>query len=248
MAGGRVVPVPLALEKGEWRFDFEALARRATRKSKLLVMSNGGNPSGIVYSRAGARADRRPGPAARPLGVLGRGVREDAPGRDDALQHRVLARHEGADRDGLLLLEGVRHDRVPDRLRGRPRQGHRSHAQHPPLLPPGLLGGRAARGPCRAHRRHGALAPRQHRQPGAQARLPRRPAQPDPGDPLQHAEGLLLHLPRRAGAGAAHVPAGGAPPAARPRRRRAGLRVRPEGRGPHPRELLLQPWSRSPKA
>jgi aspartate/methionine/tyrosine aminotransferase len=51
MAGGRVVPVPLALEKGEWRFDFEALARRATRKSKLLVMSNGGNPSGIVYSR-----------------------------------------------------------------------------------------------------------------------------------------------------------------------------------------------------
>jgi aspartate/methionine/tyrosine aminotransferase len=51
MAGGRVVPVPLTLEKGEWRFDFEALARRATRKTKLLVMSNGGNPSGIVYSR-----------------------------------------------------------------------------------------------------------------------------------------------------------------------------------------------------
>ena len=121
MAGGHVVPVPLALEKGEWRFDFDALARRASRKTKLLVMSNGGNPSGIVYTPRGARADRRPGPPARLLGLLRRGVREDAAGRDDALQHRVLARDEGADGDGLLLLQGVRDDRVPDRLRGRPR-------------------------------------------------------------------------------------------------------------------------------
>ena len=51
MAGGHVVPVPLTLEKGEWRFDFDQLARRASRKTKLIVMSNGGNPSGIVYTR-----------------------------------------------------------------------------------------------------------------------------------------------------------------------------------------------------
>lgn len=51
MAGGTVTAVPLALEKGEWRFDFDALARRVSGRTKLLVMSNGGNPSGIVYTR-----------------------------------------------------------------------------------------------------------------------------------------------------------------------------------------------------
>jgi aspartate/methionine/tyrosine aminotransferase len=50
MAGGRVVPVPLAWDGGTWRFDFEALARSASRRTKLLVMSNGNNPTGIVYT------------------------------------------------------------------------------------------------------------------------------------------------------------------------------------------------------
>lgn len=51
MAGGRVTPVPLSWDGAEWRFDFEALASRASRHTKLLVLSNGGNPTGIVYSR-----------------------------------------------------------------------------------------------------------------------------------------------------------------------------------------------------
>lgn len=51
MAGGRVTPVPLSWNGVEWRFDFDALASRASRKTKLLVISNCGNPSGIVYSR-----------------------------------------------------------------------------------------------------------------------------------------------------------------------------------------------------
>lgn len=52
MAGGRVVPVPLHWDGREWTFDFEELARRASKKTRLLVMSNGNNPTGIVYSRA----------------------------------------------------------------------------------------------------------------------------------------------------------------------------------------------------
>jgi aminotransferase len=51
MTGARVVPVPLSWDGTEWRFDFEELARRASRKTKLLVMSNGNNPTGIVFSR-----------------------------------------------------------------------------------------------------------------------------------------------------------------------------------------------------
>lgn len=53
MSGGRVVPMPLVLDADgrEWRFDVGELERRVSRDTKLLVMSNGGNPSGIVYRR-----------------------------------------------------------------------------------------------------------------------------------------------------------------------------------------------------
>ncbi len=51
MAAGRVVPVPLGRRGAEWCFDFDELARRATTRTKLLVMSNPNNPTGIVYSQ-----------------------------------------------------------------------------------------------------------------------------------------------------------------------------------------------------
>jgi aspartate/methionine/tyrosine aminotransferase len=51
MAGGNVVPVPLQWDGTDWRFDFEELAKRASSRTKLLVMSNGNNPTGIVYTR-----------------------------------------------------------------------------------------------------------------------------------------------------------------------------------------------------
>jgi aspartate/methionine/tyrosine aminotransferase len=51
MSGGQVVPVPLAWDGRAWQFDFDALAQRASRRTKLLVMSNGNNPTGIVYTR-----------------------------------------------------------------------------------------------------------------------------------------------------------------------------------------------------
>jgi aminotransferase len=51
MAGGRVVPVPLVWRDTEWHFDIGELERRATPNTKLLVMSNPNNPTGIVFSR-----------------------------------------------------------------------------------------------------------------------------------------------------------------------------------------------------
>ncbi|MGH9321891.1 MAG: pyridoxal phosphate-dependent aminotransferase [Vicinamibacteria bacterium] len=50
MAGGSVVPVPLSRRGAGWRLDFDELARRASFKTKLLVMSNPNNPTGIVYT------------------------------------------------------------------------------------------------------------------------------------------------------------------------------------------------------
>lgn len=49
--GGRVVRVPLSWDGERWEFDFKELASRVTPKSKLLVMSNPNNPTGIVFSR-----------------------------------------------------------------------------------------------------------------------------------------------------------------------------------------------------
>ena len=51
MAGGNVVPVPLHWDGTEWTFDVAELAQRASPRTKLLVMSNGNNPTGIVFSR-----------------------------------------------------------------------------------------------------------------------------------------------------------------------------------------------------
>jgi aspartate/methionine/tyrosine aminotransferase len=51
MAGGNVVPVPLQWDGATWTFDFAELAKRASPRTKLLVMSNGNNPTGIVFSR-----------------------------------------------------------------------------------------------------------------------------------------------------------------------------------------------------
>lgn len=51
MAGGTVVPMPLHWDGASWRFDVAELASRITPATKMLVMSNGSNPAGIVFSR-----------------------------------------------------------------------------------------------------------------------------------------------------------------------------------------------------
>ena len=48
----KVIPVPLAERKpGEWSFDVSELGKRVTKKTKLLMMSNANNPTGILYSK-----------------------------------------------------------------------------------------------------------------------------------------------------------------------------------------------------
>ena len=51
LAGGQVVPVPLSWDGRDWRFDIGELERRASPRTKLLVISNPSNPTGIVYGR-----------------------------------------------------------------------------------------------------------------------------------------------------------------------------------------------------
>lgn len=51
MAGAKVVHVPLEYDGSTWRFDPKALESRASRATKLLVMSNPHNPTGIVFKR-----------------------------------------------------------------------------------------------------------------------------------------------------------------------------------------------------
>jgi len=50
MAGAKVVHVPLAYDGSTWSFDPDALEARASRSTKMLVMSNPHNPTGIVFT------------------------------------------------------------------------------------------------------------------------------------------------------------------------------------------------------
>ena len=49
--GAKVVPVPLRWKNGQWKFDPEELKKRATRKTKLLMITTPSNPAGIVYAK-----------------------------------------------------------------------------------------------------------------------------------------------------------------------------------------------------
>ena len=200
-----------------------ARAPGESRKTKLLVMSNGGNPSGIVYTRE--ELERIADLARRhDFWVFSdEEVREDLAGRDDA-DYSIASLPGMKERTvtAFSFSKVIRHDRVPDRLRGRPRQviDHMHSILRFSLQACSAVGQRAA---------HAVLTGDMEpwlkdniAQPGAEARTTIcRPAQPDPRDPLQHPEGLLLHVPRRARARDTDVPAGGAPAAARPRGRRA---------------------------
>ena len=52
LAGGTVVPVPLAVDTvvGRWRLDVDALARAVTPRTKLLVLNSPHNPTGTAFS------------------------------------------------------------------------------------------------------------------------------------------------------------------------------------------------------
>lgn len=58
MAGGGVVRVPLRLDDTGWSFDAEALARAVTPRTRVLVFSNGNNPTGYLYTEEDLQAIR----------------------------------------------------------------------------------------------------------------------------------------------------------------------------------------------
>lgn len=51
MAGGTVVHVPLVEGETEWYFDLDALRDRVSGRTKLLMFSNGNNPTGVLYTQ-----------------------------------------------------------------------------------------------------------------------------------------------------------------------------------------------------
>lgn len=50
LAGGRPSPVPLLPER-QWSYDFDALARAVTRRTRILVVNSPSNPTGAVLAR-----------------------------------------------------------------------------------------------------------------------------------------------------------------------------------------------------
>jgi aminotransferase len=59
MVGGAPVSVPYEEGLDEWRFHARELERRVTAKSKLFMFSNGGNPTGVLFTREELQAIAR---------------------------------------------------------------------------------------------------------------------------------------------------------------------------------------------
>ena len=43
---------PLKLVNGQWQYDFDALERTITPKTKVMMITNPHNPTGKIFSRA----------------------------------------------------------------------------------------------------------------------------------------------------------------------------------------------------
>ncbi len=52
MAGGKLVPVPLRVMDGEWRYDPTELAAAFTPKTRMIIVNTPHNPTGKVFSLA----------------------------------------------------------------------------------------------------------------------------------------------------------------------------------------------------
>ena len=117
MAGA--VRRPVTLRPPDWRVDPEALAAAITPKARVLLLNSPHNPTGKVLSRAGAGADRRRLPRARPDRDHRRGLR--APRlRRRARAAGDAARDGRAHADDLLARQDVLGDGLEGRLGDRP--------------------------------------------------------------------------------------------------------------------------------
>ena len=99
--------IPLHESLG-FRPEMEEVANLVTKKTKAILINSPSNPTG-----SGPRPERpwrglrRPGAGEGPPRLLRRGLREDDARRGRALQHRLLRRDEGQDRDHKRSLQDV---------------------------------------------------------------------------------------------------------------------------------------------
>ena len=165
LLGGRPVFYPLAADEG-FLPDVAALDGLVTARTRMLFVNTPANPTGAVYP-ARLMEELVEFAARHDLWLLcDEGVRRDGavaglrPHRGCALRCRRAGDH------GVQLLEGVRHDRLACRLRGR--TGQRRRAASHPAGTPGVVpehdlpeGGRggADRPPGPVRRHAGGLSP-----------------------------------------------------------------------------------------
>ena len=118
LAGGTPFPVPLDPDDN-WRLTREALAAAWTPATRILLINSPNNPTGRVLDDAELAAIATFAQRPRSPRLLRRDVREDPLRRTATHQHRHAAWHGGAHAHLQRSLEGLRHDGLAPRLRGR---------------------------------------------------------------------------------------------------------------------------------
>ena len=147
--GGVAKPYSFIEGDDNFALDMEGLEASLTEKTKILIVNDLQNPTGAECSDRGAGAPGQDRHRARPGGAGGRGLlrhplrgQEPLPGQP--------ARHGGAHRDPLHLLQEVRHDGLAAGGHHRPeadrRRGRQAERERRVLLEP-LHPVRRRRGP-----------------------------------------------------------------------------------------------------
>ena len=236
-AGGTVRTIATRFED-DFALDPAAVEAAVTPATKaplprLSLQPDRRDPAARRPGRAGG--DRRP---ARPARLLGRDLRPPGVRRLPPPGDERAAGHARADDPDGRVLEGLRHDRLADRLRLRPRGDPRGDREGPPVRDHVGPHHRPGRGTRRAHEwrgRRGSDARRVRPAPAPDRRRPQRP-----GPRNVRAAGRLLRLPpdhldrpRRQRVRRAPAPGGA-------RGGRAGERLRPVRRRARPHVLRDQ--------
>ena len=115
LAGG--VPVVIELEaKDQFRLTREKLLEKITPKTKILILPFPNNPTGAIMEKEDLEAVAQ---VVRGEGSLCH-QRRDLRGadlREKACDHCLPSWHEGENRSDQRFFQGLRHDRVENRLR-----------------------------------------------------------------------------------------------------------------------------------
>ena len=123
-AGGVMVPIPLRAEDG-FQINCGILEQHITPKTKMIVINNPCNPTGIVYSRQTLE------------GVAKLCVEHNILVFSDEIYNKIVHRHParyaGAHHHHERIFQGLCHDRLENGLSGRPRRDDERPAEDPPV-------------------------------------------------------------------------------------------------------------------